>query len=124
MAPADRRMPGRLLASPLGRALFTAAFVGTAVSLGHELAPGASWWSLVHAMLPAAVFATGAWGAGHRVPSAGLVARGCATVAVVALSFTIINDAGVLAPWARIALNYVVPLAVSTIGARAPGPPV
>lgn len=116
-------MPGRLRVSPLGRAFITAAFVGTAVSLGHDLAPGAAWWPLAHAILPAAVFASGAWGAGHRVPSAGLFARGCATVAVVALSFTIINDASVLAPWARIALYYVVPLVVSTIGARASRPP-
>jgi len=52
-----------------------------------------------------------------------LCTRRVATVAVVAISFTIINDAGALAPWARIALNYVVPWAVSTIGARASGPP-
>lgn len=116
-------MLGWLFDSPLRRALSTAALVGTTVSLGHELAPGASWWPLVHAVLPAAVFTFGAWGAGHRVLSSRLVARGVATVVVVAISFTIINDAGALAPWARIALNYVVPLAVSTIGARASSPP-
>jgi len=116
-------MLGRRFDRSLRRALSTAALVGTAVSLGHELAPGASWWPFVHAILPAAVFTVGAWGAGHRVLSSRLVVRGVATVAVVAISFTIINDAGALAPWGRIALNYVVPLAVSTIGARASGPP-
>ena len=115
-------MFGRLLDSPLRRALCTAALVGTGVSVGHELAPGAPWWPLVHAVLPAAVFTFGAWGAGHRVVSMRLVLRGAATVAAVAISFTIINDAGALVPWARIALNYVVPFAVSTIGARASTP--
>ena len=61
---------------PLKRALVTSAVVGSAVSAGHALAPGAWWWVLVHFLLPLTVFSLSAWLSGQRKPSRGLVLRG------------------------------------------------
>lgn len=111
-------MPRPPSASPLRRALATTALVGTGVSLGHAVAPDASWWPAVHVLLPAAVFSSAAWGAGHRAWSWRLAVRGVATVMVVALSFGVINSGFDLVPWARVALNFLVPLGVSIAGGK------
>jgi hypothetical protein len=90
--------------------------VGSFVSLGHYLAPGASWWPIIHFLLPVTVFSRSAWKSGHRTITAGLALRGVATVVIVGISFTAINTVWTLAPVVRGALNYLVPFLVTLAG--------
>jgi hypothetical protein len=105
------------------RSLIIALIVGSAVSLGHALVPGASWWPIAHTALPITVFFYGAWAAGHRRVTAALLIRGALTVAFVSLAFSAINDRFDIAVWARVALNYVVPFIVSSLGAASASQP-
>jgi hypothetical protein len=102
--------------SPVRRSLVTSLVVGSFVSLGHHLAPGAAWWPVVHFLLPVIVFSLSAWKAGNRTLTSRLALRGIVTVAVVGISFTAINTVWTLGPSIRVVLNYVVPFVVSMIG--------
>jgi hypothetical protein len=101
---------------PLARSLGTSLLVGSAVSLGHHLFPGAAWWPIVHFLLPLVVFSLSAWAAGQRTITRKLVLRCAATVATVGIAFTAINTLWTLPPGLRVFLNYLVPFVVASLG--------
>jgi uncharacterized membrane protein YoaK (UPF0700 family) len=100
----------------LRRCLATSLIVGTLVSLGHHLFPGAPWWPVIHFLLPVIVFSLSAWRSGQRTLTRPLVLRGLATVATVGIAFTAINTIWTLPQAARVPLNYLVPFLVSLAG--------
>lgn len=100
----------------MGYRLTIPLVVGTCVACGHWLWPHAAWWPLVHALFPLGVFSVGAWCA-RRPLSWGIVVQGGATVLLVAAAFTYINANPELPSWGRVAMNYLVPVAVVQLGA-------
>lgn len=109
--------------NPLSRGVIVSILVGSSVSIGHWLAPAAVWWPVAHAVLPAIVFSSGAWSAGHRLLSGRLLFRGIVTVAAVALAFNAANQQLELPEWASVASNYFIPFVVTLLGARSGPPP-
>jgi uncharacterized membrane protein YdbT with pleckstrin-like domain len=78
----------------------------------------------VHAALPASVFSLSAWKSGHRKVTKPLLLRGLATIAAVAIAFTLVNDTLGFSRWGAVVANYLIPLCVSLAGSmgRSAGP--
>ena len=113
---ADRRLRRRVL--------LIAILVGGSVTTAHRWLGGSlslSSWTVVHALLPAVVFTSGAVAAGAERPDSALVFRGLATVVAVTLGFTVVNGLSTLPAWESLVLNLLIPATVATIGAASQG---
>lgn len=74
-------------------------------------------WHVLHASLPAIVYVAGSMATGHCRFNMPFIVRGLLTVLVVTVAFGLVNITVALPLFASLALNFFVPVLVSTFGA-------